>query len=65
MAKTVYIDEDECIGCESCVEISPDVFAFNESIGKAYVTASDVSGNEDDVQEAIDTCPTQCIHWEE
>ena len=23
MAKVVYIDQDECIGCESCVEACP------------------------------------------
>ena len=23
----VYIDQEECIGCEACVELCPDVFA--------------------------------------
>ena len=30
MGKIVVIDTDECIGCESCVELCPEVFAFNE-----------------------------------
>ena len=64
MAKTPYIDQDECIGCESCVEICPDVFAFNESLGKAFVEHPE-GASEDDIQEAIDTCPVSCIHWEE
>ncbi len=29
MAK-VEIDADECVGCETCVELCPDIFAFND-----------------------------------
>lgn len=64
MARVVYVDEDECIGCESCVEIAPDVFTFNETTGKASVVNIE-GAPEDVIQEAIDTCPTQCIHWED
>ena len=31
MAKRVVIDSDECTGCETCVELCPEVFAFNEN----------------------------------
>ena len=41
MAKVVYIDQDECIGCESCVGICPEVFAMDESSNKARVTNPD------------------------
>ena len=37
MGKTVIIDADECIGCESCVELCSEVFAFNEEEEKAEV----------------------------
>ncbi|RUM47232.1 MAG: ferredoxin, partial [Desulfocapsa sp.] len=30
MAKQVEIDANECIGCETCVELCPDIFAFDE-----------------------------------
>lgn len=63
MAKVVYIDQDECIGCESCVGICPEVFAMDESSNKARVTNPD-GAPEDKIQEAMDTCPAQCIHWE-
>ena len=33
----VIIDVDECIGCEACVEVCPEVFAFNDDDEKAYV----------------------------
>jgi ferredoxin len=37
MSKTVYIDEEECIGCGSCVEICPEVFHMKEGDEKAEV----------------------------
>lgn len=64
MAKGVYIDMDECIGCESCAEIAPETFSFDENEGKARVINPD-GNSEDEIQEAIDTCPSECIHWEE
>lgn len=64
MSKTVYIDEEECIGCGSCVEICPEVFQMQEGEEKAEVIKPE-GGPEDLIQEAIDTCPVSCIHWEE
>jgi ferredoxin len=64
MSKAVYIDEEECIGCGSCVEICPEVFQMQEGDEKAQVIKSG-EGPEDLIQEAIDTCPVSCIHWEE
>lgn len=63
MAK-VIINEEECTGCESCVEICPDVFGFDEETGLAYVIQPE-GGPEEEVQEAIDSCPVECIYWEE
>jgi len=37
MARRVVIDTEECIGCESCVELCAEVFAFNEDEEKAEV----------------------------
>ena len=36
--KQVVIDQDECIGCGACVELCPNIFAFNDDENKAYVT---------------------------
>lgn len=62
MEKTVYIETEECIGCESCVELCPEVFEFDADNEKAIVVMPE-GGDEDCIQEAIDTCPTECIHW--
>ena len=64
MSRKVYIDEDECMGCGSCEEICPDVFKLDEETDKAKVINPE-GGPEDLIQEAIDTCPAECIHWEE
>jgi ferredoxin len=64
MGKRVVIDADECIGCESCVELCSEVFAFNEAEEIAEVILPE-GGPEDCIEEAMDTCPVECIHWEE
>jgi ferredoxin len=64
MGKKVIIDTEECIGCQSCVELCSEVFAFNEAEEKAEVVLPE-GGPEDCIQEAIETCPVECIRWEE
>jgi ferredoxin len=64
MSKRVYLVEEECIGCGSCEEICPEVFKLDEEKEKAEVIEPE-GGAEDLIQEAIDTCPVSCIHWEE
>jgi ferredoxin len=55
----VVVDQDECIGCESCVEICPEVFEMDADGEKATVIAPD--STLDCVDEAIDTCPNEAI----
>jgi len=64
MAKRVVIDEDECIGCGTCQEICPDVFELDEESQKARVIMPE-GGPEDLIEEAMESCPVSCIHWEE
>ncbi len=60
MAREIAIEREECLGCESCVEICPSVFGFDEAEGKAYV--KQFEGCDDDViEEAVDSCPANCI----
>ena len=62
--KHVTIDQDECAGCETCVELCPDVFEFDEDSQKAFVK-DDYEDDEACIQEAIESCPTECIAWED
>lgn len=63
MSEKVVIDQDECIGCEACVELCPEVFDFDSDEEKAFV----IEGKEDGadcVDEAIASCPSECITME-
>ena len=53
MSRTVSIDTEECIGCESCVEVCPEVFGFNPTDEKAFVIDTDIE-DEESVDEAIE-----------
>lgn len=55
----VVIDPDECIGCESCVELCSEVFEMDGDGEKAIVINEDADS--DCVDEAIETCPTEAI----
>ncbi|MCF8070713.1 MAG: ferredoxin [Desulfobacterales bacterium] len=60
MANKVEIDQDECIGCETCVEICPSVFGYNEDDEKAFVI-EESDQDADCVDDAITSCPADCI----
>lgn len=64
MARPPHVDIDECIGCEACVDICPDVFILNESLGKAMISNPEGSG-EEEIAEAMEACPVNCIIWED
>jgi ferredoxin len=61
MAKEPYIDREVCIGCGTCVALCPNVFQLQDD-GKSKVVNANGAG-EDEIQQAIDSCPVQCIHW--
>lgn len=58
----VYVDEVTCIGCKHCAHVSPNTFYIEPDNGRSRVFNQD-GDSEDRVQEAIDTCPVDCIHW--
>jgi ferredoxin len=59
----VFVDEISCIGCTNCVGVCPKTFAMmNDEHGRARVLRQDVDSVEH-LQEAIDTCPVNCISW--
>jgi ferredoxin len=64
MARKFYVDQDTCIGCGTCEGICPEVFRLNEEEGKSEVVKPK-GGPEDLIQEAIDSCPVEAIHWQE
>ena len=62
MARKPYVDKDVCIGCELCVDTAPEVFQMDDNnLAEVY---NPTGAAEDKIQEAIDGCPVNCIHWE-
>jgi ferredoxin len=60
--KGVYVDEVTCIGCKHCAHVAPNTFFIEQDYGRSRVFNQD-GDDEPVVQEAIDTCPVDCIHW--
>ena len=60
--KAVWVDEAACIGCQYCVHIATNTFIVDEDLGRARVIRQN-GDNLEVVQEAIDTCPVDCMHW--
>lgn len=58
----VFVDETVCIGCGHCAHTASSTFFLEQDYGRARVIAQD-GDREDLVQEAIDTCPVDCIAW--
>ena len=63
MAKDIYIDQDECTSCGQCADNLPGVFGMDDDDLAYVIDAS--AGSEDEIQEEIDQCPGECIHWKE
>lgn len=58
----VYVDEPTCIGCKHCAHVARNTFYIEPDYGRSRVVRQD--GDSDElIQEAIDTCPVDCIHW--
>jgi len=60
--KGVYVDEITCIGCKHCAHVAGNTFYIEPDYGRSRVVRQDAD-SEDIIQEAIDTCPVDCIHW--
>ena len=60
----IIIDTYQCSGCETCVEMCPDVFRIDESTEKAILvnTSPEIT---DAVRQAAAFCPEKCIEISE
>lgn len=58
----IVIDAEECVGCETCVELCPEVFEMDDDGEKAIVIKPD--SDAECVDECIDTCPSEAISRE-
>jgi ferredoxin len=58
----VYVDEVVCIGCKHCAHVARNTFYIEPDHGRSRVVRQD-GDSEEVIQEAIDTCPVDCIYW--
>ncbi|HEX8923436.1 MAG TPA: ferredoxin [Patescibacteria group bacterium] len=62
--KKVTIDQDKCIGCNTCPLIAPDVFELDTNDYKAKVKKQpEIIGS--DVENAVVSCPVGAISIDE
>ncbi len=62
MEKIPEVDKEACISCGLCIAGCPGVFRFDDD-NKAECY-NHVGAAEEDIQQAIDGCPVQCISWQ-
>ena len=62
--KAVWVDERDCIGCRYCAHVASNTFTMINHTGRCRAIRQDGDSIER-IQEAIDTCPVDCIHWVE
>lgn len=60
--KGVYVDENICIGCKNCTHVATSTFYIEPEYGRARVFNQGGDTTEL-IEEAVDTCPVNCIHW--
>ena len=60
--KAVWVDESDCIGCRYCAHVASNTFVMIPESGRCRAVRQD-GDTIDCIQEAIDTCPVDCIHW--
>ena len=62
MAKIIF-EREKCIGCGSCENVCPKYWKVSED-GKADFLGPGELDEVDCNQEAVDSCPVQCIKVE-
>ena len=62
LEKAVWVDESTCIGCRYCAHVATNTFVIEQYLGRSRVIRQDGDSKEL-IQEAIATCPVNCIHW--
>ena len=55
---TLTIDPQKCIGCQTCTQIYPDTFKFDQKTQKAIVKNPKIT---DKNKASVDICPVSAI----
>ena len=56
------VNQNNCIGCGACESICPEMFQINdEGLSTVVGMEEDYKNHEDEIRDAIDSCPTGAI----
>ena len=61
-SRAVFVNEAACIGCRLCASVASETFAIESEHGRARAV-SQWSDDKDAIQDAMDSCPVDCIYW--
>lgn len=63
--KMIKVNKEKCLGCGMCVGINSDIFEFDDD-GLAKADNDKINeNNENDVEDAINSCPVGAIEKED
>ena len=60
--QAIWVDEKVCVGCRYCAHVATNTFLMDQASGKCRAIRQDGDSTMV-INEAIDTCPVDCIHW--
>ena len=60
--QAIWVDEKVCVGCRYCAHVATNTFLMDQDTGKCRAIRQDGDSTMV-INEAIDTCPVDCIHW--
>ena len=60
--QAIWVDEEVCVGCRYCAHVATNTFLMDQNTGKCRAIRQDGDSTMV-INEAIDTCPVDCIHW--
>lgn len=73
MSKYTVVDKEACIACGSCGSEAPEIFEYDdEGLAEVVFEGDNNQGvkaipdaMEDELQAAVEACPTECIKVQE
>lgn len=68
--RIVFVDKDDCTSCNQCADNLPQYFQMDEDdVAESHINGGSVNNasvpedDHDKVQNEIEICPGECIHW--
>lgn len=57
----VVVNRDSCIGCGACESIEPSVFQLDDEGISTVIEENLENADSDNLNDAVESCPTQAI----